>query len=113
MSKVVASSVASFVAMVWPVATVSLVPRPSVVEGALPSCKMPSISRLLIFQVILDDDGDDGKEKEGSKDSKEVKIDGSSSSSSSTKSGASGDEDNEGHNKSGNPRTVSSEELGF
>jgi hypothetical protein len=81
--------------------------------GVLPSCKMPSISRLPILQVISDDDGDDDVEKGGSEGSKEVKIDGSSSSSSSSESGASGDEDDEDDDESGNPRPIGSKELGF
>ena len=48
---------------VKPGAVISLEPRPSMVGGALPRHKMPSISRLPIVQVILDNNGDDEEEK--------------------------------------------------
>ena len=114
--KVAASSAASPLLAAKLGATTSLDSWPSMVGGALPGRKMPSISHLPILQVISDDDGDDGEEKEGSEGSKEVKIDGSSSSSSSSESGMSGDDDDkddEGHDESGNPWTIGSEELGF
>ena len=104
MAKVAALSAAS------PMLAAMLDSRPSMVGGALPLHKMPSISHLPILQ-----NGDDGEEKEGSEGSKEVKVDGSSSSSSSSESGVSGDddEDDEEHDELGDPRPVGSEELGF
>ena len=53
-AKVAASSTASSMATARPMATISLVPQPSVVGGALPGHKMPSISHLPILQVISD-----------------------------------------------------------
>ena len=116
MEKVAASSVASLVVAAKPESTVSLGPRSSVVGGPLPGHKMPSISRLPILQIILDDEGDDEEGKEVSEGSEEVKVDGSSSSSSSSESSASGDEDDvddDEQDESGDPWPIGSEELGF
>ena len=60
MAKVAASSAASPVMAVKPESAVLLGPRPSVVWGPLPGRKMPSISRLPILQIILDDEGSEG-----------------------------------------------------
>ena len=78
MAKVVASLAASPMVVALPEFAVSLGPWPSVVGGPLPGRKIPSISRLPILQIILDDEGDDEEGKEVSEGSKEVKVDGSS-----------------------------------
>ena len=86
------------------------------VGGPLPGHKMPSISRLPILQIMLDDEGVDEEGKEVSEGSEEFKVDGSSTSSSSSESGASGDEgdvNDDEHDESGDPRPVGSDELRF
>ena len=86
------------------------------VGGPLPGHKIPSISRLPILQIILDDEGDDEEGKEVSEGSEEVKVDGSSSSSSSSESSASGDEGNanyDEHDELGDPRPIGFDELKF